>query len=51
MNVILEDKITSTEELRGFETEIAFLKEKTDMQSNHIKSLEKLQRKQSPERR
>ena len=46
MNVILKDKIkTSTEELRGFETEIAFLKEKADMQSNHIKSLEKTAKK------
>ena len=46
MNVILKDKIkTSTEELRNFESEISFLKEKADMQSNHIKSLEKTARK------
>lgn len=46
MNVILKDKIKiSGEELRTFETDIAFLKEKAEMQSNHIKSLEKTARK------
>ena len=46
MNVILKDKVkTSTEELRNYETDIAFLKEKAEMQSNHIKSLEKTARK------
>lgn len=46
MNVILKDKVkTSTEELRNYETDIAFLKEKAEMQSNHIKALEKTARK------
>lgn len=46
MNVILKDKIkTSGEELRNFETDIAFLKEKAEMQTNHIKSLEKTAKK------
>jgi len=46
MNVILKDKVkTSTEELKNYETDIAFLKEKADMQSNHIKSLEKTAKK------
>ena len=46
MNVILKDKIkTSAEELRNFETDIAFLKEKAEMQTNHIKSLEKTAKK------
>ena len=46
MNVILKDKIkTSTEELKNFESEISFLKEKAEMQSNHIKSLEKTAKK------
>ena len=46
MNVILKDKVkSSVEELRSYETDIAFLKEKAEMQSNHIKSLEKTARK------
>ena len=46
MNVILKDKVkSSTEELKNYETDIAFLKEKAEMQSNHIKSLEKTARK------
>ena len=46
MNVILKDKVkTSGEELRNYETDIAFLKEKAEMQSNHIKSLEKTAKK------
>lgn len=46
MNVILKDKVkSSTEELRSHETDIAFLKEKAEMQGNHIKSLEKTARK------
>ena len=46
MNVILKDKVkSSTEELRSYETDIAFLKEKAEMQGNHIKSLEKTARK------
>ena len=46
MNVILKDRVkTSTEELRSFETQISFLKEKADMQQSHIKSLEKTAKK------
>ena len=46
MNVILKDRIkSSTEELKAFETEIGFLKEKADMQKSHIKSLEKTAKK------
>ncbi len=46
MNVILKDKVkSSTEELKTYETDIAFLKEKAEMQSNHIKSLEKTAKK------
>jgi len=46
MNVILKDRIKSTtEELKSFETEIVFLKEKADMQKSHIKTLEKTAKK------
>ena len=46
MNVILKDRIkTTTDELKQFETEIGFLKEKADMQKSHIKSLEKTAKK------
>ncbi len=46
MNVILKDRVkTSTEELKSFETQISFLKEKADMQQSHIKSLEKTAKK------
>ena len=46
MNVILKDRIkSSTEELKSFETEIGFLKEKADMQKSHIQSLEKTAKK------
>ncbi len=46
MNVILKDKVkSSSEELRSYETDVSFLKEKADMQSNHIKSLEKTAKK------
>ena len=46
MNVILKDRIkSSTEELKSFETEIGFLKEKADMKKSHIKSLEKTAKK------
>ena len=46
MNVILKDRIkTTTEELKQFETEIMFLKEKADMQKSHIKTLEKTAKK------
>jgi len=46
MNVILKDRIkTTTEELKQFETEIMFLKEKADMQKSHIRTLEKTAKK------
>ena len=46
MNVILKDRIkTTTEELKQFESEINFLKEKADMQKSHIKTLEKTAKK------
>ena len=46
MNVILKDRVkTTTEELKQFESEINFLKEKADMQKSHIKTLEKTAKK------
>ena len=46
MNVILKDRIkTSNEELKDYEREISFLKEKANMQNQHIASLEKTAKK------
>jgi DNA repair exonuclease SbcCD ATPase subunit len=46
MNVILKDRIkSSTEELKNFEREIIFLKEKVTMQTKHIAALEKTAKK------
>lgn len=46
MNVILKDRIKSTtENLRQYETEIDFLREKADMQKSHIRTLEKTAKK------
>jgi DNA repair exonuclease SbcCD ATPase subunit len=46
MNVILKERVkTTTEELKHFESEINFLKEKADMQKSHIKTLEKTAKK------
>ena len=46
MNVILKDRIkTSNEELKDHEREISFLKEKANMQNQHIASLEKTAKK------
>ena len=46
MNVILKDRIkSSTEELKNFEREITFLKEKVNMQNKHIAALEKTAKK------
>ena len=52
MNVILKERVkTTTEELKHFESEINFLKEKADMQKSHIKTLEKTAKKTITQKR
>lgn len=46
MNVVLKDRMkTTTENLKSFENEIVFLKEKAEMQQSHIKTIEKTTKK------
>jgi len=46
MNVVLKDRMKSTvENLKSFESEIVFLKEKAEMQQGHIKTIEKTTKK------